>query len=106
MCSMRSQTHEHATYTCHPDLYNLELLRAYFVTQRYSPHIHEGFAIGVIEEGAEQFTYRGAQYCAPAGAIVLINPQEVHTGSSYLTSGCATACSIHRQYYCKMLPVK
>ncbi|MFZ5643409.1 MAG: AraC family ligand binding domain-containing protein [Bacillota bacterium] len=32
------------------DLGNLELLRATYITHSFSPHIHEGFAIGVIEK--------------------------------------------------------
>ncbi len=45
-----------------PALSNLELLRAKYVTHSFSPHIHEGFAIGVIVGGAEAFTYQGSVY--------------------------------------------
>lgn len=63
-----------------PDVGHVELLRATFITHSFAPHTHDGFAIGIIERGAEAFDYRGASYVAPAGSIVLINPDEVHTG--------------------------
>jgi AraC-like DNA-binding protein len=62
------------------DVGNVELLRATYITHTFSRHAHEGFAIGIIEQGAEAFYYRGAMHVAPAGSIVLINPGEVHTG--------------------------
>jgi len=62
------------------DIGQVELLRARYITHAFSRHTHEGFAIGIIEQGAEQFYYRGATHVAPAGSIVLINPGEVHTG--------------------------
>ncbi len=66
---------------------NLELLHATYVTHSFVPHIHEGYAIGVIEQGAESFTYRGTQHIAGAGSVVLINPAEVHTGQAYTAQG-------------------
>lgn len=78
---------EQAKFWHDSELHDLELLHANFITHRYPPHTHEGFAIGIIEEGVEVFQYHGSQHCAPAGTIVLINPHEVHTGSAYLDSG-------------------
>lgn len=57
-----------------------ELLRARHVTHRFPRHTHEGYAIGVIEEGALGFRYRGEEVVAPAGAINLVVPDEPHTG--------------------------
>lgn len=50
-------------------------------------HTHEGFAIGVIERGAETFYYRGTIHTAPAGSIVVIFPDELHTGQSATNYG-------------------
>ncbi len=69
------------------DLGNLELLRATFVTHAFSRHVHDEFAIGVIERGAEQFEYRRAQHIAPTGSIVMINPGEPHTGQAVTQGG-------------------
>lgn len=61
---------------------HLELLHARYITHSFSRHAHETFAIGVIEQGAEAFSYRKEKHVAPAGSIVAINPGEVHTGSA------------------------
>ncbi|WP_088891057.1 AraC family transcriptional regulator [Leptolyngbya ohadii] len=63
-----------------PALDNLEMLRANYVTHAFSRHTHEGYAIGVIERGVEEFNYQGATHQAPAGSVVVIHPGEVHTG--------------------------
>lgn len=78
---------EQVKFWCDPALGNLELLRATYITHSFSPHTHEGFAIGVIVEGAEAFSYQGSVHVAPAGSIVVVNPGEVHTGHAALESG-------------------
>jgi AraC-like DNA-binding protein len=70
-----------------PELGQLELLHASYITHAFTRHTHDGFAIGIIERGAEGFFYRGANYVAPAGSIVAINPGEVHTGQAAAESG-------------------
>ena len=74
--------HEHIKFWHDATLSNLELLHATYVTHTFAPHTHEGYVIGIIEQGAEQFAYRRRQHVAPVGSIVFINPGEVHTGSS------------------------
>lgn len=61
---------------------DVELLHAYYITHSFDRHIHEGYAIGVIEQGAEKFYYRGGNHVAPAGSVVVINPGEIHTGQA------------------------
>jgi AraC-like DNA-binding protein len=58
----------------------LECLQANYLTHAFSPHTHDGFAIGVIERGIEVFSYRGQKHQAGPGQIMLINPGEVHDG--------------------------
>jgi len=64
-----------------PPLAGVELLAARYIEQRFVPHVHEGFVIGMIVDGAQRYRYRGADHLAPRGTLVLINPDEVHTGS-------------------------
>jgi AraC-like DNA-binding protein len=71
---------EHARLWRDPDLHNLELLHAHFLTQSFAPHSHETYAIGFIEHGAESFDYRGQRHMAGAGSIAIIHPGELHTG--------------------------
>lgn len=66
---------------------NLELLNATYVTHSFPRHVHEGFAIGVIEEGVERFYHRGAERVAPAGSIVVVEPGEIHTGHAGRETG-------------------
>jgi AraC-like DNA-binding protein len=68
-------------------LNNLELLRATYLTHVFAPHTHEGYAIGVIDKGAERFKYRRKMHVAAAGCLVVINPGEVHTGEAAIQDG-------------------
>jgi AraC-like DNA-binding protein len=62
-------------------------LHATYITHAFALHAHEGYAIGVIEAGAETFSYRGGQHGAPAGTVVVVNPGEPHTGQAAAHSG-------------------
>ncbi len=63
-----------------PMLGGVEWLRATYLTQTFSRHTHEGYALGVIERGALSFRYRGETLRAPAGSINLVIPGEAHDG--------------------------
>ncbi len=60
----------------------VELLYAKYLTHSFARHTHDGFAIGLVEEGANSFYYRGSVHTAPAGSVMLLNPAEVHTGGA------------------------
>lgn len=62
-------------------LTGVELLHARYIEQRFAPHVHEGFVFTVIEHGAQRFRHRGSDHLAPVGSMVMINPDELHTGS-------------------------
>jgi len=78
---------EKAKFWRDEELENLELLRATYVTHSFTPHFHEGFAIGVIQAGVETFSYRKKRYFSTPGALVLINPGEIHTGEAAVAQG-------------------
>lgn len=82
-----AHSEERAKFWRDPALNNLEMLRATYVTHTFSRHTHEGYAIGVIEAGVEEFTYQGAAHSAPAGSVVIIHPGEVHTGNAGTPAG-------------------
>ncbi len=46
----------------------VDLLRAWFVTHRYSRHAHETFTLGLVEDGVEEFEYGGSLLRAGRGA--------------------------------------
>ncbi|MBD1851943.1 AraC family transcriptional regulator [Leptolyngbya sp. FACHB-711] len=87
MAQLRETAQETVKFWRDPALENLEMLRATYVTHTFSRHTHEGYAIGVIEQGIEEFTYQGATHQAPAGSIVVIHPGEVHTGHAANSDG-------------------
>lgn len=82
-----TNSREKVTFWRDAALSNLELLRATFTTHAFAPHIHEGYAIGVIDRGAERFKYRKDMHVAPQGSIVVINPGEMHTGEALSKQG-------------------
>lgn len=65
----------------------VELYRAHIVRHAFQPHAHDAFGIGAIESGAERFRYRGAEHVAPPGAIITMNPDEMHTGRAETAEG-------------------
>lgn len=76
------------------ELGGVELLHAHYIDQRFAPHVHDGFVFTVIERGAQRFNHRGAEHLAPVGSMVLINPDELHTGSKAHEQGW-----LYRAYY-------
>lgn len=58
----------------------LDVLCATQMHHHFTPHMHEYFAIGVIDDGASRVRYRGCNSSARAGAIVTISAGEMHTG--------------------------
>ncbi|MEB7584945.1 AraC family transcriptional regulator [Serratia rubidaea] len=65
----------------------VELYHAYIERYAFAPHTHDAFGIGTVVQGAERFRYRGAQHLAAPGSLVLMNPDELHTGESASDGG-------------------
>lgn len=65
----------------------VELYRAHIVRHAFEPHTHEAFGLGAIEQGVERFRYRGGEHLAPADSLVLMNPDELHTGRAETEGG-------------------
>ncbi|HBU8229897.1 AraC family ligand binding domain-containing protein [Morganella morganii] len=88
---MQSDGHcrEQADYFHLDDFYGLGMISARYYQQKFSRHTHEGFCIGVIDEGVQQFFRTGSNHYAPTGDIILVNSDEIHTGSSALETGWA-----------------
>jgi AraC-like DNA-binding protein len=63
-------------------------LSAYYRSFVFPPHVHETFAIGIIETGGQQFRPgRAPSLVMPAGALCAINPGVVHEGCSATSQG-------------------
>src|SRR5450755_3308820 len=70
-----------------PHLNDLRLMRATYITYAFSRHVHDYFALGVVEQGVQTFSYRNARHVTPPHGMFLINPGEPHDGESATTGG-------------------
>jgi AraC-like DNA-binding protein len=70
-----------------PKLDGVELLHGKNLTQSFPLHTHEEYAIGVIEQGALGYFYRGENVVASQGDINLCIPGEAHTGQPAIPEG-------------------
>ncbi|MDC8756432.1 AraC family transcriptional regulator [Janthinobacterium fluminis] len=86
---MTSTFRDAARFWRSPLLPDVELLTAEYFAQEFAPHWHEGYAIPVIQAGAQSYRYRGARCVAGAGSIAAINPGEIHTGERATDNGWA-----------------
>ena len=80
---------EVARYWRHAGVPGVDLLRARYVTHRYTRHAHETYTFALIEDGIEEFSYGGSLLRAGAGGVALLNPDMVHTGQAGAPSGWA-----------------
>jgi AraC-like DNA-binding protein len=75
-----ADTPETSLVLARTSLGHFDVLRSLNLRQRFAPHMHDGWAIGIIERGANRLRYRGRDYVADAGSLVVIPPGEMHTG--------------------------
>ncbi len=73
--------HDRAEYRVVADPEGLAVLSADFREHSFAPHCHATYVLGVVDAGEGTTTYRGRRHVAPTGAVMLINPGEVHTGA-------------------------
>ena len=67
-------------YQFHNEFGGLEVVSASYQNYNFSKHSHEGYAINVIEKGAQRFLRSGQHYIAPEHSIIFVNADDVHTG--------------------------
>lgn len=65
----------------------VELYHARILHHAFEPHTHEAYGIGAIISGSQRFKYRGEQHIAPAGSMILMDPDELHTGQANSEQG-------------------
>lgn len=70
-----------------PRVENLRLMRATYITYAFSRHVHDYFAIGVIESGVQTFSYRHARHVTLPRGLFLVNPDEPHDGEAATAAG-------------------
>ncbi len=67
--------------------YATEIVHARYVRHRFTRHSHEHFVIGLVEDGVQQYSYRGANRTTPPGQVFFVNGGEPHTGEAATKSG-------------------
>jgi AraC-like DNA-binding protein len=73
----------------HPSFPDLGLLAARFTRHRYDLHTHPTYVIALITEGAERVRVDGRPVVAPAGSVLVVNPEELHDGEAAAEGGWA-----------------
>ncbi|MFW5489514.1 MAG: AraC family ligand binding domain-containing protein [Desulfovibrio sp.] len=78
--SDHNAAHESVRYWKPQALDGLECMRARYYTQNFTRHFHDGYAVGIIEQGAMAFDYLGQSHVASQGLVNLVVPGEMHDG--------------------------
>ena len=78
---------EWAHFYTRPQVHGIEFIHAAFVTHSFPWHVHEYYAIGVIETGKQTFSCRNGKHATPTGGLFVIHPDEPHTGEPGTSAG-------------------
>jgi AraC-like DNA-binding protein len=70
-----------------PRIFGIEFLHASFITHAFPWHVHDYYAIGVIESGTQTFSSRGEKHQTPTRGIFAVHPDEPHTGEPATAAG-------------------
>lgn len=76
-----------ALYRRPPGRPGVELYRAQIREHCFEAHTHEAYGLGVITQGLGRFRWRGGEHLAPRASLMLMNPEDLHTGQS-ADAGC------------------
>ncbi len=78
----------------HARFHDLALLKARFRQHRYEMHTHPTYVVALITAGCERVRIGGRSVLAPAGSVLVVNPEEWHDGEA----GCAEGWA-YRTFY-------
>lgn len=82
-----SDKRDQAQFRHLPALPGVELYHAHITRHAFDSHTHDAYGIGAIISGAQRFRYKGQQQLAPAASLVMMNPDELHTGEAACEQG-------------------
>ena len=80
---------EAARLTRHEGLGGLEMLAARYRDHAYALHTHPTWVFGVVVSGIEKLRIGRHRHLAPAGSIIIVNPEEPHDGEKGAPDGWA-----------------
>jgi AraC-like DNA-binding protein len=84
---MNAVPQEWSRFYTRPDVYNIEFIHANFVRHRFARHVHEYYVFGIIEAGYQTFSYRHSKHATTRHGIIILNPDEPHTGEPATPEG-------------------
>ena len=73
----------------HRHFHDLALLKARFTQHRYQLHTHPTYVIALITAGCERVRIGNQSVIAPAGSVIVVNPEEWHDGEAGADAGWA-----------------
>jgi AraC-like DNA-binding protein len=85
----RGVPEERQVFWRHPGLAGLALLKARFTRHRYALHTHPTYVVALVTAGCERLRVGRRQVVAPAGRLILVNPEECHDGEPGAEGGWA-----------------
>lgn len=80
---------EQTAFWRHPHFRDLGLLAARFRQHRYALHTHPTYVIALITQGCERVRVGREAVLAPAGTVLVVNPEEWHDGEAGAEDGWA-----------------
>lgn len=86
---MIDRLQEKTEFWRHAAFRDLGLLRARFRQHRYERHTHPDYVIALITEGCERVRIGNTTVHAPAGSVLVVNPEEWHDGEAGIDEGWA-----------------
>ncbi|MBI3790779.1 MAG: AraC family transcriptional regulator [Gemmatimonadetes bacterium] len=79
---------DEVTHVTHvPGSVPFEILRGTYTRQRFAPHMHDTYAIGVIERGGARAHIGREEHFQGPGDVIVIEPHVVHTGAAAVEAG-------------------
>lgn len=73
---------DHAHYRRPAHRPGVELYHANIRRHSFDPHTHEAYGLGAITGGVGRFRWRGGEHLAPRATLMLMNPEDIHTGQA------------------------
>ncbi|QCI63090.1 AraC family transcriptional regulator [Phreatobacter stygius] len=86
---MTDRPKETTEFWRHPRFRDLGLLKARFRQHRYDRHTHPTYVIALITGGCERVSVGRVNLVAPAGTVLVVNPEEWHDGEAGADDGWA-----------------
>ncbi|MGL5009872.1 MAG: AraC family transcriptional regulator [Paracoccaceae bacterium] len=65
----------------------IQRIEAYFSGEAYAPHRHDTYSIGYTIRGVQSFDYRRERSDSLPGQVIVLHPDEVHTGEAGTDEG-------------------